>query len=143
MSCSFLSPTPTCSLLSPDNFDFRPPCAMASPLSLSGTPLAPSYLNITTVTAANGLSALECWQLSAPLTQSSTPGTSGALTTQLGESGASSFTSIPPHFDGGLHNAPAVQYVLSSYLYTFMPTSRSLPPLSKRYSYPAPIAISC
>ena len=135
MSCSLLSPIPSCSLLPPDRFDFCPPCAMGSALTLPETPPVPTHLNITTVAAANGLSTLECWQLSAPFTQSSTPGTSGALNTQLGESGASSFTSIPPQFDGGLHNAPAVQYVLLSYLHTPMPTPRPLPPFFKFYSY--------
>ena len=163
MSCSLFSPAPSCSLL-PVNFDFHPTVAMGldfpptstmdldfrptstmglSVLTVSETPPAQSHLNITTVAAANGLSTLECWQLSAPFTQSSTPGTSGALNTQLGESGTSSFTTLPPEFDGGLHNAPAVQYVLLSYLHTPTPTHRSLLPFSKFYSQSPRITISC
>ena len=79
--------------------------------SLPNTPPVPSHLNITTIAAASGKSILECWQLSAPFVQSSQAGTSGAAVAQLGETGATSYTLLPPEFDGGLHNAPAVQYV--------------------------------
>lgn len=78
-------------------------------LTLLNTLPVPSRLNITTIAAANGQSTIECWQLSAPLVQSSQAGTSGAAVTQLGETGATSYTLLPPQFDGGLHNAPVVQ----------------------------------
>ncbi|CAF9943571.1 MAG: hypothetical protein ALECFALPRED_000705 [Alectoria fallacina] len=80
-------------------------------LTLLNTLPVPSRLNITTIAAANGQSTIECWQLSAPLVQSSQAGTSGAAVTQLGETGATSYTLLPPQFDGGLHNAPVVQWV--------------------------------
>ena len=80
-------------------------------LLLPTTLAVPSKLNITTIAAASGRSTLECWQLSAPFVQSSQAGTSGAAIAQLGETGATSYTLLPPQFDGGLHNAPAVQYV--------------------------------
>ena len=51
-------------------------------------PAVSSRLNITTIGAANSKSTLECWQLSAPLVQSSQAGTSGAVIAQLGETGA-------------------------------------------------------
>lgn len=79
----------------------------------STTPPTPSHLNITTIAAANGTSALECWQLSAPFVQSSQAGTSGAVIAQLGETGATSYSLLPPHFDSGFHNGPVVQYVLN------------------------------
>ena len=101
----------------------------ASPLP--NTPPVPSRLNITTIGAANGQSTLECWQLSAPLVQSSQAGISGALIAQLGESGPTSYTLLPPQFDGGLHNAPAVQCVLVSYL--------SLPYLRLIFFLPLPL----
>ena len=82
-----------------------------SVLTLPNTSSIPSRLNITTIGAANGKSTLECWQLSAPLVTSSQPGTAGAAIAQLGETGATSYTLLPPQYDGGLHNAPAVQYV--------------------------------
>ena len=70
----------------------------------------PKTLNITTISAnADKQSTLECWQLAAPLLSSSTAGTSGAVFAQLGQGGATSYGIIPPQFDGGLHNAPAVQ----------------------------------
>lgn len=70
---------------------------------------AAEFLNITTISAANGESTIECWQLASPFTTSSTPGTSGTAVTSLGQAGNVSYIKIPPHFDGGLHNAPAVQ----------------------------------
>lgn len=87
---------------------------VVSTFALPKTLPVPSRLNITTIGAANGESTLECWQLSAPLVQSSQAGTSGAAIAQLGETGATSYTLLPPQFDGGLHNGPAVQYVLLS-----------------------------
>lgn len=97
--------------------------------TLSKAPPVPSHLNFTTIGAANGRSTLECWQLSAPFVQSSQAGTSGAAIAQLGETGATSYTLLPPQFDGGLHNAPAVQYVLLSY---------HLPPIRKPRPLPLP-----
>ena len=89
---------------------------MVAASTLLKTPPVPSRLNITTIGAAHGQSTLECWQLSAPFVQSSQAGTSGAVIAQLGESGLMSYTLIPPQFDGGLHNAPAVQCGFLSYL---------------------------
>ena len=81
--------------------------------TLANTPPVPSRLKITTIAAANGKSKIECWQLSAPFLQSSQAGTSGAAIVQLGETGATSYSLLPPKFDGGFHNAPVVQYVLN------------------------------
>ena len=91
-----------------------------SVLTLPTTSPIPSRLNITTIGAANGKSTLECWQLGAPLLQSSQPGTAGAAIAQLGETGATSYTLLPPLYDGGLHNAPAVQYV---FIRSFLPAT--------------------
>ena len=68
------------------------------------------YLNLTAIAAANGESTLECWQLG-PFASSSVPGTAGALNLFLGDMSNATYTVIPPRFDGGLHTAPAVQYV--------------------------------
>ncbi|CAL8580050.1 hypothetical protein XPA_005784 [Xanthoria parietina] len=71
----------------------------------------PQPLNITTITGnAHNESALECWSV-ADLVVSATPGTQGALVASLAEPKALSFINIPAKFDGGLHNAPAVQWV--------------------------------
>ena len=72
----------------------------------------PKTLNITTIAAnPQKQSILECWRLNAPLLESSVPGTSGSVFAQLGQGNATSYGLIPPHFDGGLHNAPAIQWV--------------------------------
>ncbi|KAL9116629.1 MAG: hypothetical protein Q9187_006845 [Circinaria calcarea] len=77
----------------------------------SGTLATPTYLNLTAISAAHGKSTLECWQLSAPIAVSSTPGTIGTAVQQLGNASNASYTLLPAKFDGGTHRAPAVQYV--------------------------------
>ncbi|KAL8804740.1 MAG: hypothetical protein Q9200_005696 [Gallowayella weberi] len=71
----------------------------------------PTTLNVTAISAKNGASTIECWQLASPFKSSSQPGVSGASFAQLGKAGGVSYALIPAKFDGGLHNAPAVQYV--------------------------------
>ncbi|KAL2046917.1 hypothetical protein N7G274_000935 [Stereocaulon virgatum] len=72
----------------------------------------PRFLNITSISAnAQKESVIECWQLAAPFIASAAAGTAGALFAQLGKAGATSFGLLPAEFDGGLHNAPVVQYV--------------------------------
>lgn len=78
-------------------------------LAAATTKVAAEFLNITTISASYGESTIECWRLASPFTTSSTPGTSGTAVISLGQAGKVSYLSIPPHFDGGLHNAPAVQ----------------------------------
>lgn len=72
----------------------------------------PTYLNLTALSASDGLSNLECWQLSAPFVVSHEAGTSGAAIEQLGDLANASFSVLPARFNGGLHRAPAVQYVV-------------------------------
>ena len=75
----------------------------------NATILGPQPLNITTLTGnAQNESVFECWQV-ADLTVSDTPGIQGALFTNLGTPRTFNYVNIPPKFDGGLHNAPAVQ----------------------------------
>ena len=66
------------------------------------------YLNLTAIGAANGESTLECWRLG-PFASSSVPGTTGALNLFFGNMSNATYTVLPPRFDGGLHNAPAIQ----------------------------------
>ena len=75
----------------------------------SATFSPPPFLNITAISAENNRSTIECWQLAAPSTAPSTPGIVGSTVTSLGPAGNLSYTILPPHFDGGLHNAPVVQ----------------------------------
>ena len=78
----------------------------------TATEADPKTLNITTIAAnAQKESVIECWQLSAPFIASAAAGTSGGLFAQLGETGATSYGLIPAEFDGGLHNAPVIQWV--------------------------------
>jgi hypothetical protein len=68
-------------------------------------------LNATAIGAADGASTIECWQFG-PFVSSSVPGVAGALGLYLGATSYTTFTVIPPRFDGGLHNAPVPQYVI-------------------------------
>ncbi|KAL1603599.1 hypothetical protein SLS60_005187 [Paraconiothyrium brasiliense] len=70
-----------------------------------------THLNITAIGAADGRSTIECWQITRPFDISADPGTAGTKAQQLGDTTNLTFTILPPKFDGGIHNAPAVQYV--------------------------------
>ncbi|ETN40080.1 uncharacterized protein HMPREF1541_04355 [Cyphellophora europaea CBS 101466] len=67
-------------------------------------------LNLTTITAHDGRSAYECWQIPG-FVASTTAGTTGALNLFLGATTNASFTVLPPRFEGGVHTAPAPQLV--------------------------------
>ncbi|KAL8902574.1 MAG: hypothetical protein Q9207_004575 [Kuettlingeria erythrocarpa] len=71
----------------------------------------PDHLTVTAISAKNGVSTIERWQLASPFKTSSEAGVSGVSFAQLGQAGNASYAVIPPHFEGGLHNAPALQYV--------------------------------
>ena len=107
---------------------------MVPAFSLSTLPPVPSHLNVSVIAAAKDKSTLECWQLSAPFVQSSTAGTSGAAVTQLGDVGTASYTLIPPQFDGGLHNAPVVQYDNSLLSFPCIPPSH-IPQITHFHSH--------
>src|SRR6266436_6532717 len=80
----------------------------------------PTSLNITAISAQNGASVLECWQIIPGFTTSTQTGTTGASILQLGNVANMSYSVIPPNFDAGYHNAPSPQYVTHvSYLYSF------------------------
>jgi len=66
-------------------------------------------LNLTAISAVNGQSVLECWQIP-EFAASASAGTVGALNLFLGDGSNATYTVIPPRFNGGVHNAPAVQY---------------------------------
>lgn len=73
----------------------------------------PTFLNVTAISAQNGLSILECWQILPGFSTSSQAGIVGASSLQLGGVTNMSYTVIPPKFIAGLHNAPTNQYVTS------------------------------
>jgi hypothetical protein len=68
-----------------------------------------THMNITAIGAADSRSTIECWQITRPFDVSADPGTAGTKAQQLGDTTNLTFTILPPKFDGGLHNAPAVQ----------------------------------
>lgn len=87
--------------------------------------LTPQPLNITTLTAnANKESIFECWSV-ADLKVSAEPGVQGALIARLAPGAALNLFNIPARFDGGLHNAPVIQWVSLLTPYHF-PRSASL-----------------
>ncbi|MCJ1251769.1 hypothetical protein MMC30_009007 [Trapelia coarctata] len=85
-------------------------CPPAPPHTLNAT--FPQTLNLTAISATNGASTLECWQLTNHFAVSTTPGQAGSAALSLGNANSASYTVLPPGFNGGMHRAPAVQYVL-------------------------------
>ncbi|OGE52007.1 hypothetical protein PENARI_c011G10543 [Penicillium arizonense] len=98
------------------------PLACASQLD----PTLGSTLNVTVLGARHNRSTLECWALQPGFETSTQPGTSGSSVLDLGAvQGNASFTAIPAEFDGGRHNAPALQWVvfLSGLAHITLPNS--------------------
>ena len=78
-------------------------------MTVRGIAAKPELLNVTAISAENGQSIFECWQLEAPFVESTQAGTDGAVFAQLGRAANATFTILPSKFNGGLHNAPCVQ----------------------------------
>lgn len=77
-----------------------------------------NMLNITVLSAQNNHSTLECWALEPGFKTSSQAGTAGTESLNLGpigggNAGNASLSVLPAGFNGGRHNAPALQYVSS------------------------------
>lgn len=69
-----------------------------------------STLNVTVLGARHNRSTLECWALQPGFETSDVAGISGSSIVGLGVvDGNVSFTNLPAGFDGGRHNAPALQ----------------------------------
>ncbi|XXH00146.1 replication factor C subunit 4 [Hypoxylon texense] len=68
--------------------------------------------NVTALSAQNGSSILQCWQMDKPFETSSQPGTTGTSLLMLSDVSNLTYGIIPPNFDGGVHNAPQVQWVI-------------------------------
>ncbi|GAW19600.1 hypothetical protein ANO14919_090880 [Xylariales sp. No.14919] len=69
-------------------------------------------LNVTAISARDGSSTLECWQMNEPFDTSTQPGISGTAQVSLGAASSLTYSIIPPNFDGGIHNAPENQWVI-------------------------------
>ncbi|BCR83390.1 uncharacterized protein ACHE_10792A [Aspergillus chevalieri] len=88
---------------------------LTSTAAIAATATAPDLntLNVTVIGARNNKSILECWALDPGFTESSQAGTAGSEILNLGSvSGNASYSVIPAKFDGGRHNAPAMQWVV-------------------------------
>ena len=84
------------------------PFLLAQLTIAAATLVTPPHLNLTAISAKNGASTLECWQLSAPFAAVQ-EGKSTGLVTDLGETGDTSYLFLEAGFTNGFHNAPAVQ----------------------------------
>ncbi|KAJ6438362.1 small secreted protein [Purpureocillium lavendulum] len=74
---------------------------------------ARSSLNVTALSAADGESTLECWQLDARFQPPpSETGTEGPQSVFLGDVSNGTYSIIPGGLDTGLHHPPAKQFVL-------------------------------
>lgn len=81
-------------------------------LLLSSTLALGNTLNVTVLGAQHNHSTLECWALDSGFKTSSEAGTVGTKSLDLGDLGGDSqYTILPAGFNGGRHNAPALQYV--------------------------------
>ncbi|GFN13257.1 hypothetical protein AtubIFM55763_001298 [Aspergillus tubingensis] len=82
-------------------------------LAASTTTTFPSTLNITTLTAHNNQSVLECWALDPGYSTSAQAGVSGTAMLNLGSvTNNATNLLIPGEYDGGRHNAPTNQWVI-------------------------------
>jgi hypothetical protein len=93
--------------------EFRPQHSrdQMSVTSSPSTFVPPTFLNITAISAQNGVSVFECWQILPAFTTSTQAGTAGASILQLGNLANMSYSVLPPGFNAGLHNAPNTQCV--------------------------------
>ncbi|KAJ5779296.1 hypothetical protein N7457_007016 [Penicillium paradoxum] len=72
-----------------------------------------STFNVTVISARHNRSTLECWALKSEFETSDQPGIAGSALLDMGVIGGNaSFTALPAGFDGGRHNAPALQWVI-------------------------------
>ena len=99
---------------------------------------AVKHLNVTATAAKNDKSVIECWQLSAPITVSSQPGTQGSSASFLGDTSNITYNIIPANTNGGAHNAPSPQYAP---LFPLGITNHLRDHRISHHTYPTPILI--
>ncbi|KAH8703537.1 hypothetical protein BGW36DRAFT_423095 [Talaromyces proteolyticus] len=74
----------------------------------------PSSYNVTTLTASNNASVLQCWSIQPGFSTSSQPGISGSAVVSIGTLNSTTnatLSVLPGNFNGGQHHAPAAQWV--------------------------------
>ncbi|KAI0145329.1 hypothetical protein GGR57DRAFT_480452 [Xylariaceae sp. FL1272] len=69
------------------------------------------FLNITAIAGVNNRSEIQCWQMDTPFSISTDAGTNGVARVDLSDTESLSYLVLPSNYDGGLHNAPANQWV--------------------------------
>ncbi|KAI1135185.1 hypothetical protein F5Y05DRAFT_395871 [Hypoxylon sp. FL0543] len=69
-------------------------------------------LNTTAISAHDGRSTFECWQLDEPFSYPAASQGSPEATVGLGDVSNITYTVFPPNLDIGFHNAPAKQWVV-------------------------------
>ncbi|CAG7933410.1 unnamed protein product [Penicillium olsonii] len=85
-----------------------------------------STLNVTVLSAHHNRSTLECWALEPGFKTSAEAGITGSPVLNLGTvNGNASFITSPAGYDGGRHDAPAIQWVvfLSGLAHITLPNS--------------------
>lgn len=88
--------------------------AMAATATSAMAATSHGTLNVTVVGEQDNASTLECWAVDPGFEESNEAGVAGAEELNLGAlDGNATFSIIPAGFDGGLHNAPALQYDIS------------------------------
>jgi hypothetical protein len=89
----------------------------------------PTFLNITAIAGVQNQSVIQCWQMESPFAVSNDAGTKGVARIDLSDTHSLSYLVLPSNYDGGLHTAPAKQYVISYPL--FVEKSRRTPLLTR------------
>ena len=84
-------------------------CALLALLPVALGLGSATHLNVTAITAVDGKSRFECWELEAPFTRSGQPGVVGTQAALLGDVANMTYNVIPAGFDGGFHTAPTNQ----------------------------------
>ncbi len=88
--------------------------ALSQRSNANSTVNAITAFNLTAISAVNGTSILQCWQITLPLGVSETAGIQGAAVQQLGNVSSMTWGSLPAGYPGIPHPAPFVLYVYLS-----------------------------
>ncbi|KAI1114537.1 hypothetical protein F5Y14DRAFT_413647 [Nemania sp. NC0429] len=71
----------------------------------------PTFFNVTAIAGVNSRSTIQCWQIANPFAVSTDAGTKGVAKVSLNNTADVSYLVLPSNYDGGLHTAPAKQWV--------------------------------
>ncbi|KAH7099180.1 hypothetical protein BKA62DRAFT_710722 [Auriculariales sp. MPI-PUGE-AT-0066] len=104
---------------------FRTLLVLSAAVSSTFAAFSPPTLNITALVGKDGASAFECWSLVPGFAGSTSQARLARSSWNSGNLSNASYSILPPNFDGGLHNAPAFQFVqfLSGVARIVLPTT--------------------